>query len=347
MQKIVVASIHEEAGKTSLIIGLAKALAGKKKVGYMKPFGDRLLYQKKRLWDYDAALITNILDLKENPEDISIGFAHSKLRFMYNESSLKEKLKEICTKVGLEKDLVFIEAGRDLAYGRSVHLDPITMAQTLDAKLLVVLSGQEDVIIDNVMFLKQVVKLDNVDPLGVIINQVKDVGEFKDLYMDLFNEYGINVLGIVPYQEQMQRFTMEYLHQTLFAKVIAGEGGLDNIVHHILVGAMSAAQVVTRPVWTLEHKLVITPGDRSDMILAALETSTAGILLTNNIVPDDPIIQSKADNKNIPILLVSTDTFTTAKQIDKMEILFTKDETDKIALLENLAREHIDLAKLL
>ncbi|MHA1973438.1 MAG: DRTGG domain-containing protein [Candidatus Hodarchaeales archaeon] len=346
MQKIVVASIHEEAGKTSLIIGMSKALTDKK-IGYMKPFGDRLLYQKKRLWDYDAALVTNSLKLKDNPEDISMGFAHSKLRFMYDKSSSKEKLKEIFNNVSQGKDIVFIEAGKDLAYGRSVHLDPITMAQTLDARLLVVLSGEEDAIIDDVMFLKQVVKLDSVKPLGVIINQVKDVDEFKDLYMDLFNEYGIEVLGIVPYQEEMQRFTMEYLHQTLFAKVIAGEGGLQNVVHHILVGAMSAAQVVTRPVWTLEHKLVITPGDRSDMILAALDTSTAGILLTNNIVPDDPIIQSKADNQNIPILLVSTDTFTTAKQIDKMEILFTKDETGKIDLLENLARKHINLDKLL
>ena len=67
MKKIIVASTHEEAGKTSLIIGMIKVLAEKqKKSGYMKPLGDRLLYRKKRLWDYDSALVTNIFGLEDN-----------------------------------------------------------------------------------------------------------------------------------------------------------------------------------------------------------------------------------------------------------------------------------------
>ncbi len=100
MKRIVVASTHEEAGKTSIIIGIAKALSGKNiSCGYMKPLGDRLLYQKKRLWDYDASLVSNILGLTEKPEDISLGFDHNKLRFMYDEQSTSKKLKEICNNV--------------------------------------------------------------------------------------------------------------------------------------------------------------------------------------------------------------------------------------------------------
>ena len=74
MKTIVVGSTHKSAGKTSLIVGLAKA-AGKP-AGYMKPLGDRLLYRKKRLWDYDAALVTNVFGLEDNPEDMTIGFEH-------------------------------------------------------------------------------------------------------------------------------------------------------------------------------------------------------------------------------------------------------------------------------
>jgi BioD-like phosphotransacetylase family protein len=61
MEKVIVASMRESAGKTGVIVGLAKALG--KKIGYIKPFGDRLLYRKKRLWDYDSALITDIFGL--------------------------------------------------------------------------------------------------------------------------------------------------------------------------------------------------------------------------------------------------------------------------------------------
>ena len=62
------------------------------KFGYLKPFGDRLIYRKKRLWDYDSALITNIFGLEQSSEDMTIGFEHSKLRYMYDEARTKNKL---------------------------------------------------------------------------------------------------------------------------------------------------------------------------------------------------------------------------------------------------------------
>ncbi|HOX94702.1 MAG TPA: AAA family ATPase, partial [Syntrophales bacterium] len=83
MKKLIVASVHENAGKTSIIVGLCKVL--NRKFGYLKPFGYRILYRKKRLWDYDAALMTNLFGLDESPSDMSIGFQHSKMSFMLDE----------------------------------------------------------------------------------------------------------------------------------------------------------------------------------------------------------------------------------------------------------------------
>lgn len=341
MEKIVIASTSKEAGKTSLIIGLAKAL--NKRIGYVKPFGDRLLYQKKRLWDYDSALVTNVLELDEEPEDISIGFAHSKLHYMYDEASTKEKLSEVIDNVGKGKDIVFIEGGENLNYGLSVFLDPLTVARSTGAKLLLIASGPEEKIIDDITFLVNCVNTENIELLGVIINKIKDVDNFKELYLEKINGLGVKVLGIIPYKKEMTHFSMEYLYQTILAKMLTGEEGLKNKVEHIFVGAMSAAQVIKRPLWALKNKLIITPGDRSDMIIAALESSTSGIVLTNNILPSDPIIESKANMANIPLLLVSTDTFATAKQIDDMEIMFTKSEVEKISLLEDLVKNNVDL----
>src|SRR5512138_2168840 len=107
MDTIVVTSLRQSAGKTSIIIGISKAL--NKKIGYIKPFGERFLYRKKRLWDYDAALITNIFGLDENPEDMSIGFHHAKLLFMLDEAATGEKLRELSQSVGQGKDLFFVE----------------------------------------------------------------------------------------------------------------------------------------------------------------------------------------------------------------------------------------------
>jgi len=90
MNKLIVASMRKSAGKTSLIAGIAKASG--RQIGYMKPFGDRLFYRKKRLWDYDSALITKLFDLSIPPEGLSIGFDHDKLRYMYDEAATKEHL---------------------------------------------------------------------------------------------------------------------------------------------------------------------------------------------------------------------------------------------------------------
>ena len=84
---------------------------------------------------------------------------------------------------------------------------------------------------------------------------------------------------------------------------------------------------------------MITGGERSDMILAALERDTIGIILTNDIVPHQHII-SRAKEKGIPILLVNMDTFITAKTIDEMEALLKKDDTEKIKLLSGLIEKY-------
>jgi BioD-like phosphotransacetylase family protein len=105
---------------------------------------------------------------------------------------------------------------------------------------------------------------------------------------------------------------------------------------------MSADAALRLPVFKKENKLVITGGDRSDMILAALETNSVGVVLTNNVTPP-PNILSKASDLNIPILLVSDDTFQAAKHVDDMEALLVKDDIQKINLLEQMIKKHIKL----
>jgi len=121
---------------------------------------------------------------------------------------------------------------------------------------------------------------------------------------------------------------------------------LSNKVKHVFVGAMSGDAAVRLPLFKIENKLAITSGDRSDMIVAALESSTAGIVLTNNVIPAQNII-AKAAEKNIPLLLVPYDTFQTAKRVDDMPTLLTRDDTERIDLLEKLIKEHIDIDAIL
>ncbi len=344
MDKLIVASMRKSAGKTSTIVGMAGAVPGK--VGYIKPFGERMLYRKKRLWDYDSALIASIFGLKDDPVDLSIGFDHSKLRYMYDEAGTRKKLLQIVDLIGKEKDVLFVEAGRDLAYGISVHLDSFSLAKSLECRLLIVVSGDENTVLDDILFLKRHVDIAQVNLAGIIVNKVQNLDEFQSIHLPVITGLGVRVLGLIPFQSELTYFSVHYLAERLFAKVITGEGGLKRVVKNILIGAWSANVFMQHPLFKKENKLVITGGDRTDMILAALESDTSGIILTNNILPPSNII-AKAAERNIPLLLVFSDTYQTAKQIESIEPLLTRDDMEKIELLKQLVGKHVKMDEIL
>ena len=338
MEKFVIASIGKGAGKTSLIIGLAKVL--KRPFGYLKPLGDRLIYREKKVWDYDADLMTSLFGGRKDPEDLTIGFEHAKLRYMYDGEGRKKRLQEMISQA--QGDMLFVEGGEYLRYGVSLGLDPITIAKDIGARLVFLISGNEDVLMDDAIFIKNYLDMTGVAFKGVIFNKVQNREEFKDFYVTKIEEQGIPILGVIPYEKELTLLTVNYLAKRLLAKVITGENAMNRVVRNIMVGAMSLNALFQTSIFKREEKLVITSGDREDMILAAIESSTVGVVITNNILPSSNII-SKAYERNIPLLLVPQDTYQAATQIDNIESLMTKDDTHKIELMEQLVEKYVDV----
>jgi len=266
---------------------------------------------------------------------------------MYDETSTKEKLTEAAANIGRDKELLFVEDSKGWAYGISVHLDAISLAETLaGSKLIFVVSGDEDAVFDDLTFLHKHINLGEANFGGVIINKLHDMDNFEATYLADTEAMGIKVLGMIPFESRLTHFALDYLSDYLFAKVIAGEGGLTNVVQNVFVGAASVHSALRNPVVHRENSLAITSGDRTDMILATLESNVVGMILTNNILPP-PNIMAKASERNVPLLLVSADTYETARKIDNLQPLITKDDTEKIDLVEQLVKEHVNLAELL
>ncbi len=345
MKSLIVGSMDGNAGKTSLIIGLAKATG--KSFGYMKPLGDRLVYRKKRVWDYDAALLTNIFGMQQSPEDITVGFAHLKLRFKYDEEGAKNRVLAMAKDVSAGKDMLFVEGGKDIEYGISFYLNVLSLAGYLGGKLVILVGGDENYIVDNVIFIKKYLSFTGMDFRGVIINKVRNVEDFKNVYIPMMQKADINILGIIPYQEELTFFSMEYLSQYLLARVVAGEDWLNRRISNIFVGAASVDSAYADVRFHKENKLVVTSGDRSDMLLASFEDKcTAAVILTNNILPPQNIL-AKADEKKIPVLLVPMGVYETAKQIEALTPLITSKNTAEIDLMEKLVRENVKMDDLL
>jgi hypothetical protein len=342
MEKLIIASTSPSAGKTSVIAGLAATL--KKKCGYMKPLGDRLIYHKKRLWDYDAALAAAVLDLEQQPEDMSVGLEHIKLGTM-SEDEIGEKLRASVEKMSRGKDLLLIEGGKNLSYGASVHLDVMSLARHLKVPVILIMTAGHGAV-DEATFLQENLNTSDVELRGAIVNKAHDPEDFKHTHARTIEKLGLPLLGILPFHEDLNCSSVAFLADCLFAKVIAGQSGLYKVVRNIFVGAMSANAALRSPKFNKGDKMIITAGDRVDMILAALESDTACIVLTNNILPPSNII-SKATDRQIPVLLVAADTYQIAQQIDNMEPLLTREDERKIELLGKLVEEQVDTAALI
>ena len=340
MKSAVFASIREGSGKTSVLAGIMTAL--KNRYGYIKPLGDRLIYKRKRNRDYDSNLMVDLFGFTEDAENITLGFDHSKMRYMYNDESIKNAISVMIEKAGNGKDGVFIEAGKDIFYGASVKLDPLSLARHTNSSLVLMASGENESIMDDLTFIKRNLDMKDIDLSPVIINKVHDIDEFEKLYLKEIEDMGFRILGILPYKEQLTNHTVNSLAERLYAKVIAGEKGLYKTIKNIFVGAMSTGESLRNPLFNKENKFLITSGDRDDMIIAALESDSVGVLLTNNILPPSQII-SIANEKNIPLLLVAMDTFTAARRVSNMETLLTKDNHEMIQLLSQMAEKYMNI----
>jgi len=354
MKIVVISSVRSSAGKTSLVSGIISSKKDKK-FAYAKPLGDRLIYKRKKSWDYDANVIVNLLgrkgELESRYEKITLGFDHSKLRYMYDKDGIKKALDEIVNEIGTGNDVMFFEGGRDLSFGTGLNLDPIALTGILNGNLVIVISGDNDTVMDDIRFINKYMNIGDINFSGIIINKLSDIEEFENTYVSDIKEMGIEILGLIPYKEQLTYFTLDFLAEKFFAKVLAGEENLKNIVQNIIIGALSTTDpqrnpLFTRPSLNKPNQLMITGGDRGDMILASLDRDTAGIILTNDIMPPQNII-SKVRAKGVPLLLVTMDTFQAAKQIDEMEALLTYDNEDKLRLLSQLIEKYTAIDKLL
>ncbi len=338
MKRIVIGSTHANSGKTSLIIGYGKQLAGK--IGYLKPFGDRPVYRKKRLWDTDVSLLTRVFSLHEDPEAMVMGFDHSKLRFSYTDTGIRDRLCKMAEEAEAGKDTLVVEAGSDLFSGASLGLDPFVLSRILQARCFIVVAGRDDDAVDKACFLGE--KTDFPDSLfgGVIFNKVSNPEEFRKEQLPIVEQKGISVAGIVPDKPALRTLTIRFLAENLFMKPLADAERPDLPVDSIFLGAMSAGEAGKLPAFQSKAKLVITSGDHSDLILAAIESGASGILLADDISPGADLV-ARAGEKGIPLFLASCDLFELARQVERLSPLPAPGDHTRLDLLKQLVSEGV------
>ena len=117
------------------------------------------------------------------------------------------------------------------------------------------------------------------------------------------------------------------------------------LVENLSVGAMTVESALPLFRRTI-NKAVITGGDRTDLQAAALETSTAALILTGNLQPSATIVR-RAEELGVAVLLVSDSTMETVEKIESVLGRTRLGQAEKLNRFQAMLAEHLDYERLL
>ncbi|MBN2831129.1 MAG: AAA family ATPase [Candidatus Omnitrophica bacterium] len=359
MKKIFIAATKQNDGKTTVSLGLVCNFQHIfKKVGFIKPIGQRYLEDEGLKIDEDSILIEKVCGIKCGLKDMSPVAVEKGFTERYiakpDKRSISKNIKESFDRVSKRKDLVIVEGTGHAGVGSVFDHSNATVARLLGSKVILISSGGIGRPIDEIILNKALFEREGVKLLGVIINKVlpSKFDKINRLVRMGLERKGINVLGVLPYDPMLSRPTFEQIIEEHDFEVISGRDYLEMPISRIIVAAMEPDDAVR---YITEGSLMITPGDRKDMIMVALgcfcedndkKPKISGIVLTGGITPDKPLM-GLLHKVKIPVLLAKEDTYDVATRLYDLTVKLRPRDKDKIDAVVKLIKDNVDLKKIL
>ncbi|MAL98353.1 MAG: phosphate acetyltransferase [Alteromonadaceae bacterium] len=158
----------------------------------------------------------------------------------------------------------------------------------------------------------------------------------------------LKLLGVVPWQPQLLAPRMADIVSYLDADVLNAGHLEQRRVQRLTVCARTLPNMVEtlRP-----GTLIVTPGDREDIIVAVAMAAVtgvplAGLLLTGGLTPDQRTIHlcRAALESGLPVLRTGLDTYHTAYRLAEMGTEVPSDDLDRIESVMDAVASHLDTA---
>jgi hypothetical protein len=340
----------------SLVLGL-RMKSGGLKVGYIKPIGVLPITVDGVPTDEDALFIARSLEAPGKPDNLAKAelpavdllcpvLMDGKLTRAISDSageSLKEKILSAFSKISVGKDIVIIGGVGSLSTGSLIDLSGPRLADLMNAQILLVVRYESDSDIEDLILFSQLLK---PRIAGSILNHVpkEQMEHIQEDIIPHLREKDIPVLGAIPRDEILSSVTPKELADGLGGKVLCCDNKMDELVGNFIIGAMDVRSA-SRYFREMRDKAVITGGDRPDIQLAALQTSTKCLVLTGNLHPS-PVIVGRARQVSVPIILVMDDTLTTVEKMEDVLGSMRVRESKKIERAKELFEQNFDFDKL-
>jgi len=349
---LIVGSLDRFSGKTLFILSLTKILSNQGyKIGYFKPLGVKnYVLDTGSIVDEDTYIIKRMFGLREPLDELSPFVFH--YDFM-NRVLVKDDIKNIqdlvinlANKIASDKDLVFIEGHGCIWTGESIGLSSLKLSKLLNAPLIILVNYDPLYTCDRILLVKRLIEKEDINCLGIIIvGATKDEALLINSLLTRIGNLGFKLLGILPSIRNILPLTIREVADATDSKVLIGQQWLDKEIENLLVGAMTPDSAMKYFKIT-PNKAVITGGDRTDIILAALKTDTTALILTGNIYPEE-IALSEAEKNRVSVLLCPYDTYTTVRKIESYRFTVRYMNIKRLDRLVVELEKKVDLSSIL
>jgi len=348
---IYIATIESHSGKSLVSLGLLRMMLTKStKVGYFRPIINETIENS-----YDNHTNTAInffnLDLKHSE---CYAYKQSEVVLLLSEGKIDEVIHNVIEKykkLEAKFDYVLVEGTDFSGEGGILELDiNLAIAKNLGIPALLVGSGNNKTVADFVHSMQLAYKSfteKEVDVIGLIANKI-DTNQSSLTEQELKKVIPSNIqIDVIPKVDYLDNPTVKEVAEALKGKVLFGEQFLDNTIGSYSSGSMQLRNYLTR---IKDNALVVTPGDRADIILGALQANAssnypkiAGIILTGSIVPEDSILSLiEGVQSTVPIISVNGGTFNITNTIGNVKSKIYASNSKKILLSLDTFDSHVN-----
>lgn len=338
---IYISTTEAHSGKSLVSLGLLRMMLTKSnKVGYFRP-----IINDSKKGDFDNHTKTAInffnLDLKQSD---CYAFKQSKVLKLLSKGKVDEVIQTVIEKYKkLEErfDYVLVEGTDFSEDGSFLELDlNLIIAKNLGIPSLIVGSGKNkttEEFVESMEITYKAFKAKEVDVLGVIANKVT-LEDKDNIEVELKKVVPTEVqVDVIPESLYLENPTVKEINEALEGNILFGEQFIDNTIGSFSSGAMQLRNYLTR---IKENALVVTPGDRADIILGALQANAssnypkiAGLILTGGLTPEDSIIRLiEGVQSTVPIISVKGGTFNVTNKIGAVKSKIYSTNSKKILL---------------
>jgi len=365
MKPIYVAATGQHVGKTTSTLGLVANLVNRGfRTGYCKPVGQKHVNFGGLIADKDAVLFSKVIGFDISPDihsPVIIGKGVTK-EYLSDPTQFdfESRIRFAERHFKSHNDIVVYEGTGHPGVGSVADLSNAHVANMLGAGVIMVVEGGIGRTIDKLTMCLALFREKKVPIIGIIVNKVKPhkMEEIEFYLSKKFDQWGIPLLGVLPYDQTLSFPILATVRQAVNGKVILNEEYMNNRVEDIVAGSLLDPEEFT----SFQNILLVASIKRLNDAIAKIEhiakiknlehSPLSGVIVTGDGRHAKWYDEADLDSpyfkeNNIPIISTKLDTYGSVVKVSRIEVKINTRTPWKSQRAIELIDKHINFELLL